>query len=133
MLRRYRPDSTQVNPSQPTPSTGNTVLPPNIPSTQRPIPGNPVQPESTQVSPSRHTPSTDSTPSTSQDYANREDLELLQKAVTNLASFFVDNEDEEPSQDSEEPSQQRRQQRRAQSFTLLHNSRNVIEDEPLLR
>ena len=73
---------------------------PNIPSTQRPIPGNPIQPKSARVNPSHHTSSIDSSPPTSQDSATREDFELLQKAVTNSPRALSHSPDEIESQDS---------------------------------
>ena len=54
-------------------------------------------PSNSQQSVASHTPSIDSNPIDSQEYATREDCELLWEAVTSLASFFEEDEDEEPS------------------------------------
>ena len=45
-----------------------------------------------------HTPTIDSESTSSQEFATKEDLEVIHEAIASLSSYFEDDEDEEPSQ-----------------------------------
>ena len=45
-----------------------------------------------------HTPTIDLESTSSQEFATKEDLEVIHEAIASLSSYFEDDEDEEPSQ-----------------------------------